>query len=135
MVFIFIFQGPDPCVGGMDGGAGGGGNGGGGGDSGGGVRPAPDHPSGDSSPSSVDPLFGRDGWMTTRQLVILCVLMTATLTSSFAVCLFPPFFPRIAEEKGCSATVYGFIIGTNCLTSFIVTPFIGKHVSLPSDFF
>ena len=67
--------------------------------------------------------------ITTRQYLILSVLMIATLTSSFAVCLFPPFFPKIAEEKGCNAAVYGFIIGTNCLTSFIVTPFIGKKVS------
>lgn len=69
------------------------------------------------------------GGITCRQYSILSVLMVATMTSSFAVCLFPPFFPKIAEEKGCSATVYGFIIGTNCLTSFIVTPFIGKNVS------
>ena len=65
----------------------------------------------------------------TRQLLILTVLMIATLSSSLAVCLFPPFFPRIAERAGWSSTVYGFIIGTNCLTSFIVTPFIGSHVS------
>jgi multisubunit Na+/H+ antiporter MnhG subunit len=57
------------------------------------------------------------------------VLLSATLTSSFAVCLFPPFYPRLAEEKGNSASVYGFVIGTNCLTSFLVTPVIGKKVS------
>lgn len=68
--------------------------------------------------------------ITTRQYLIVTVLLIATLTSSFAVCLFPPFFPKIAEEKGCSATAYGFIIGTNCLTSFIVTPFIGKNVGV-----
>ena len=56
--------------------------------------------------------------------------MVATLTSSFAVCLFPPFYPRLAEEKGCSAAIYGFVIGTNCLASFLVTPVIGKNVSL-----
>ncbi len=39
-----------------------------------------------------------------------------------------PFYLQ-AEEKGASASVYGLIIGTNCLTSFIVTPFIGKNVS------
>lgn len=66
--------------------------------------------------------------ISTRQYMILSVLMVATLTSSFAVCLFPPFFPKIAEEKGCNAGVYGFIIGTNCLTSFIVTPYIGKKL-------
>ena len=61
--------------------------------------------------------------------MILTVLMVATLTSSFAVCLFPPFFPEVAEEKGCSALTYGLIIGTNCLTSFLVTPGIGKQVN------
>jgi hypothetical protein len=35
-----------------------------------------------------------------------------------------------AEEKGASASLYGLIIGMNCLTTFIVTPFIGKNVSL-----
>lgn len=63
-----------------------------------------------------------------RQWRTIIALLAATLTSSFAVCLFPPFFPRLAEEKGFSATVYGFIIGTNCLTSFLVTPMIGKNL-------
>jgi hypothetical protein len=66
--------------------------------------------------------------LTNRQVRILGVLLMATLCSSFAVCLFPPFFPRLAEEKGASAATYGFVIGTNCLTSFIVTPLIGKNV-------
>ena len=82
----------------------------------------------DESSPGGDPERSWKG-ITCRQYIILAVLMVATMTSSFAVCLFPPFFPKIAEEKGCSATVYGFIIGTNCLTSFIVTPFIGKNVS------
>ena len=56
------------------------------------------------------------------------MLLTATLTSSFAVCLFPPFYPRLAEEKGNPAAIYGFVIGTNCLASFLVTPVIGKNV-------
>eukprot|EP00095_Tigriopus_kingsejongensis_P000690 maker-scaffold58_size443543-snap-gene-1.21 protein:Tk00690 transcript:maker-scaffold58_size443543-snap-gene-1.21-mRNA-1 annotation:"hypothetical protein DAPPUDRAFT_315076" len=81
----------------------------------------------DSEGESVSTLTSSEG-LTTRQILIITVLMIATLTSSFAVCLFPPFFPKIAEEKGCTATVYGFIIGTNCLTSFIVTPFIGENL-------
>jgi len=66
--------------------------------------------------------------LTYQQLKTLTVILAATLTSSFAVCLFPPFFPRLAEEKGCNAATYGFIIGTNCITSFLVTPFIGKNL-------
>ena len=66
--------------------------------------------------------------LTRRQWQILIVILIATCGSSFAVCLFPPFFPRLAEEKGASAAIYGFIIGTNCLVSFLVTPFIGKNV-------
>lgn len=89
--------------------------------------------------------------LTPRQWLLLVVLSLATLTSSFAICLFPPFFPKIvsmcvtlsyemwnlnvcynlkAEEKGATVSIYGFIIGTNCLTSFLVTPFIGKNVNI-----
>ena len=33
--------------------------------------------------------------LTSRQWLLLSVLSLATLTSSFAICLFPPFFPKI----------------------------------------
>jgi len=69
------------------------------------------------------------GIYTPRQWLVLTVLMFCTMTSSFAVCLFPPFFPRIAEKKGETASVYGAIIGMNCLTSFVVTPFLGKYLN------
>lgn len=35
--------------------------------------------------------------MTARQWLLLTVLSLATLTSSFAICLFPPFFPKIVS--------------------------------------
>jgi hypothetical protein len=35
--------------------------------------------------------------MTPRQWLLLTVLSLATLTSSFAICLFPPFFPKIVS--------------------------------------
>lgn len=82
----------------------------------------------DSENSKSDTSTGSFG-LNPQQWKTLLTILVATLTSSFAVCLFPPFFPRLAEEKGCNAATYGFIIGTNCLTSFIVTPFIGKNVS------
>merc|ERR1719420_1440368 len=57
------------------------------------------------------------------------MIMLSSLSSSFTVCLFPPFFPRLAEIKGATATDYGLIIGANCLVAFLVTPIIGKHIS------
>lgn len=75
---------------------------------------------GQKAKSSVS--FSRKQWL------LLMVLCLAGLTSSFAVCLFPPFFPRIAQEKGCSSTIFGLIIGTNCLTAFLVTPIVGKKL-------
>jgi len=35
--------------------------------------------------------------LTARQWLLLVVLSLTTLTSSFALCLFPPFFPRIVS--------------------------------------
>jgi len=66
--------------------------------------------------------------MTGRQYAIFAMIMWSSLSSSFTVCLFPPFFPRLAEMKGATATDYGLIIGTNCLVAFIVTPFVGNHL-------
>jgi len=67
--------------------------------------------------------------MNTRQYLIFSMIMLSSLSSSFTVCLFPPFFPMIAEMKGATATGYGLIIGTNCLVAFLVTPSIGNHLS------
>jgi len=68
------------------------------------------------------------GSMTWRQYSTFAMIMASALSCSFTVCLFPPFYPRIAELKGATATDYGLIIGTNCLMAFIVTPFIGNHI-------
>ncbi|KAK8382432.1 hypothetical protein O3P69_015397 [Scylla paramamosain] len=68
-------------------------------------------------------------WMfTKRQWFLLLVVCSSTFTSSFAICLFPPFFPKLAQQKGCSSTIFGLIIGMNCLTTFLVTPYIGKKL-------
>eukprot|EP00092_Neocalanus_flemingeri_P025069 GFUD01027185.1.p1 GENE.GFUD01027185.1~~GFUD01027185.1.p1 ORF type:complete len:612 (+),score=38.32 GFUD01027185.1:260-2095(+) len=66
--------------------------------------------------------------MNSRQFLIFSMIILSSLSSSFAVCLFPPFFPRLAEMKGATATDYGLIIGTNCLVAFLVTPFVGNHL-------
>lgn len=42
---------------------------------------------------------------------------------------FTYYYISQAEEKGATVSIYGFIIGTNCLTSFLITPFIGKNVT------
>ncbi|RXG69874.1 MFS-type transporter SLC18B1 [Armadillidium vulgare] len=63
-----------------------------------------------------------------RQWRVITMLCLGTLTSSLSVCLFPPFFPKLAESKDQTATMYGMVIGTNCLTAFIVTPIIGKNM-------
>ena len=66
--------------------------------------------------------------MSGRQLLIFLILLLNSFSSSLTVCLFPPFYPRLAEMKGTTATDYGLIIGTNCLVAFIVTPFVGNHL-------
>jgi len=67
--------------------------------------------------------------MNRRQFRIFTMIILSSLSASFTVCLFAPFFPRLAEIKGATATDYGLIIGTNCLVAFLVTPFIGNHLN------
>merc|ERR1711872_1064869 len=66
--------------------------------------------------------------MSSRQLLVFIMVMISTCSSSFTVCLFPPFFPALVEKKGVYATGYGLIIGTNCLVAFLVTPLIGNNL-------
>eukprot|EP00088_Acartia_fossae_P037743 TRINITY_DN389_c0_g1_i1.p1 TRINITY_DN389_c0_g1~~TRINITY_DN389_c0_g1_i1.p1 ORF type:complete len:619 (+),score=106.23 TRINITY_DN389_c0_g1_i1:168-2024(+) len=67
--------------------------------------------------------------LSARQFRIFFLMMMSTFASSLTVCLFPPFFPAVAESKGVHATGYGLIIGTNCLVAFLVTPFIGNNLN------
>jgi hypothetical protein len=57
------------------------------------------------------PLISYNPFLYFRQLNIFIIVMVSTWASSLTVCLFPPFFPAIAESKGVSASGYGFIIG------------------------
>jgi len=62
------------------------------------------------------------------QKFVFLMTILASLSSSFTVCLFPPFYPKLAELKGSSATEYGMTVGVNCLVAFLVTPFIGNQL-------
>ena len=66
--------------------------------------------------------------LTTRQVMVLTMVLINSFSSSLTVCLFPPFYPRLAEMKGTTASCYGMIIGTNCLVAFLTTPFIGNQL-------
>jgi len=66
--------------------------------------------------------------MTNRQAMVLAMVLVNSFSSSLTVCLFPPFYPRLAEMKGTTASSYGMIIGTNCLVAFLTTPFIGNQL-------
>lgn len=46
---------------------------------------------------TLDEEGAKSSKMTTRQVILLIVLCLATLSSSFAICLFPPFFPQIVS--------------------------------------
>ena len=68
--------------------------------------------------------------MTRRQIVVFTMILLNSISCAFTVCIFPPFYPRLAESKGSAASEYGSIIGTSCLMAFLVTPWIGNQ--LPS---
>ena len=50
-----------------------------------------------SDQSEETPLLSTSTKWTVRQWKILIVMLVATCASSFAVCLFPPFFPRCVK--------------------------------------
>ena len=58
-----------------------------------------------------------------RQWLLLIILMLSTLTSSFAICLFPPFFPKIVSaiwsEINPNSVNYklDYLLTTNALTT------------------
>jgi len=66
--------------------------------------------------------------MSRRQIVVFIMILLNSFSCALTVGMFPPFYPRLAEMKGASATEYGTIIGTSCLVAFLVTPFIGKQL-------
>uniref|UniRef100_T1JF67 Major facilitator superfamily (MFS) profile domain-containing protein n=1 Tax=Strigamia maritima TaxID=126957 RepID=T1JF67_STRMM len=58
-------------------------------------------------------------------LFVQCVV---TLTIALSISLYVPFYPHLAAKKKASASLYGFVLGANCLTAFFVTPVIGRNL-------
>ncbi|XP_013774744.1 MFS-type transporter SLC18B1-like isoform X2 [Limulus polyphemus] len=67
--------------------------------------------------------------ITIRQWQILLLLSVSNLVIAACISLQAPFFPREAEEKGASPTIYGFVFGVYELGVFISSPIYGKIIS------
>merc|ERR1719221_2145777 len=87
-----------------------------------------DSASDEVSSSASSGSSGLTNKLSNRQMMVLAMVLVNSFSSSLTVCLFPPFYPRLAEMKGTTASSYGMIIGTNCLVAFLLTPFIGNQL-------
>ncbi|XP_076349609.1 MFS-type transporter SLC18B1-like isoform X4 [Tachypleus tridentatus] len=67
--------------------------------------------------------------ITFRQWQIILLLSVSNLVIAACISLQAPFFPREAEEKGASPTIYGFVFGVYELGVFISSPVYGKIIS------
>lgn len=65
-----------------------------------------------------------------ESLLFMGALIYANFTESACYSLIAPFFPKIAEEKGASPTVYGFIFGILEVVIVLTSPIFGKLVRL-----
>lgn len=68
------------------------------------------------------PNFSRRQWLT------LIIIGLADFCNAICVSLQSPFFPKEAEEKGCTATEYGLVFGIFELVVFIISPIYGRHI-------
>lgn len=69
------------------------------------------------------PKFSRRQWLT------LIIIGLADFCNAICVSLQSPFFPKEAENKGCSATEYGLVFGIFELVVFIISPIYGRHIN------
>lgn len=66
---------------------------------------------------------------TRKQIYLLLVLMYANFWEASCYSLQAPFLPQIAQQKGVSATVYGFIFGILEFVILFTSPIFGLLVS------
>ncbi|CAG9771956.1 unnamed protein product [Ceutorhynchus assimilis] len=64
-----------------------------------------------------------------RQALTLLVIGIADFCSGMVCSLQAPFFPELAERKGCTATEYGLVFGIFEFVVFIVSPLYGQHLN------
>ena len=71
-----------------------------------------------------------DGSFSKRdQILFIFALIYANFAEAACYSLQAPFFPRVAESKGASPAVYGFIFGILEVTILLTSPIFGKLVS------
>ena len=58
----------------------------------------------------------------------LLIIGLSDFFNAICVSLQSPFFPKEAEDKGCSATEYGLVFGIFELVVFIISPIYGRHI-------
>ena len=66
---------------------------------------------------------------TNQQWLTLLIFGIASFFNSACVSLQAPFYPRLAENRGATATQYGFVFGVFELVVFIVSPIYGNFIS------
>lgn len=70
---------------------------------------------------------------TTRQLFVIFSYIYGNFFLAACVSLQAPFFPREAEEKGATATEYGFVFGVYEIAIIVISPIVGKLVGKMSS--
>ncbi|XP_023235724.1 MFS-type transporter SLC18B1-like [Centruroides sculpturatus] len=64
-----------------------------------------------------------------KQLFLLIAFGCCNFTMGACYSLLAPFFPKEAENKGASPTIYGLIMGFYQVIVFIISPICGKMTS------
>lgn len=64
-----------------------------------------------------------------RQILTVTCVLIGDFASGMVCSLHAPFFPKLAERKGCHATEYGLVFGIFELVVFIISPIYGQHLN------
>ena len=72
----------------------------------------------------------RQRWsrITYGRAALLTSMASITVTTYLTISLFPPFFPRVAEQRGFGTAIYGAVIGVNCLVALLLAPLVGNQL-------